>query len=131
MLSQLSLKTNSHSELVDITSLLRETVTNSKVRDGICYVFVPHTTAGLTITENTDSNVKRDLLMKLNKVIDWNDKDYHHSEGNSAAHIKAAMVGFSLTVFIRNGQLLIGTWQNIYFAEFDGPRPRKVWVKII
>ena len=131
MLKQLSVKTHSRSELIDITGLVQETVTGSKVKDGVCYVFVPHTTAGITINENADPDVKKDILMKLDKTIESNDRDYYHSEGNSAAHIKATITGFSQTVFVQDGQLQLGTWQNIYFAEFDGPRSRRVWVKIV
>ncbi len=131
MLKEFSVKTHSHSELVDITGLVQNAVSESKVKEGVCIVFVPHTTAGITINENADPDVKRDILMKLDKMADWNDRDYRHTEGNSAGHIKATITGFSQSIIIQNGQLQLGTWQDIYFAEFDGPRSRKVWIKII
>ncbi len=131
MIKELSVKTHSHSELVNITGLVQEAVSESKVTEGVCIVFVPHTTAGVTINENADPDVKSDILMKLDKLVDWNDRDYRHDEGNSAGHIKATMTGFSQSVIIQNGQLQLGTWQHIYFAEFDGPRSRRVKVKII
>jgi secondary thiamine-phosphate synthase enzyme len=116
--------------MIDITREVQLKVKESGVKDGICVIFVPHTTAGITINENADPDVVRDFLMELNKVIPIKD-GYHHREGNSAAHIKASMMGFSQTVIIQEGKLLLGTWQGIYFMEFDGPRIRKVHVKIM
>ena len=130
MLEELSVKTHTSSELVDITSQVQDVIDKNKVKDGVCLVFVPHTTAGITINENADPDVKRDVLMKLDKVIDWDDSNYRHSEGNSAGHIKASLMGFSQSVIIQDGKLQLGTWQDIYLAEFDGPRTRKVWIKI-
>jgi len=126
-----SLEINSKSriELIDITSRIEDVVRNSGVASGVCYIFVPHTTAGITINENADSSVGADILMKLNKLVPFRD-NYSHLEGNSDAHIKSTIVGTSVTVFIENNRLLLGTWQGIYFCEFDGPRRRKVFVQV-
>ena len=129
MLKQLSVKTNSRTELLDITREVEKAVRESGIENGTCTVFVPHTTAGITINENADPSVCRDILKELNKIIPFED-NYSHGEGNSAAHIKATLTGFSTTVFIESGSLLLGTWQGIYFCEFDGPRSRKVMVKV-
>jgi len=122
--------THSRAELIDITDRISNIVTESKVRDGICYVFVPHTTCGLTINENADPSVRQDIIKELGKVIPLSD-NYRHMEGNSDAHIKSSLVGFSHVAFIENGNLVLGTWQGIYICEFDGPRQRKVIVKIV
>lgn len=116
--------------MINITKEIQGIVKESGVKEGICVVFVPHTTAGITINENADPDVVRDFLMETNKIVPLTD-GYHHIEGNSAAHIKSSMVGFSETIIIQDGRLLLGTWQGIYFMEFDGPRIRKVQVKII
>lgn len=129
-MDKINIKTNARSELIDITDRIQAIVTKSKVKDGICFVFCPHTTAGLTINENVDPSVRSDILKELNKVIPLDD-NYSHSEGNAAAHIKASILGSSVTVFIEDGRLTLGTWQGIFFAEFDGPRSREVWAKII
>jgi secondary thiamine-phosphate synthase enzyme len=126
---QIGVKTRQRTELIDITSEVARVVSQSKVENGACHVFVPHTTAGITINENADPAVQDDLLMELNKIVPFEDH-YRHGEGNSAAHVKASLVGFSETVFIENGRLALGTWQGIYFCEFDGSRHRKVWIKI-
>ncbi len=123
-------KTDQHTAMIDITRQIQEIVSESRVRQGICMVFVPHTTAALTINENADPDVIRDFMMEINKIVPISD-GYHHMEGNSAAHIKASMMGFSEMIMIEDGRLLLGTWQGIYFMEFDGPRIRKVKVKII
>jgi secondary thiamine-phosphate synthase enzyme len=104
-------------------------VTESGVKEGICTLFVPHTTAALTINENADPDVVRDLKAELEKIVPWED-GYHHYEGNSAAHLKSSMIGFSQQIIIEDGRLVLGTWQGIYFCEFDGPRNRKLKVKI-
>ncbi|WP_069649805.1 secondary thiamine-phosphate synthase enzyme YjbQ [Caloranaerobacter ferrireducens] len=130
MIKTLQIKTEKHTEFIDITRKVQEIIMNSKVKSGVCYIFIPHTTAGITINENADPDVKSDMLMELNKIIPFDD-NYKHIEGNSSAHIKASLLGFSETVFIEDGRLLLGTWQGIYFCEFDGPRVRKVYVKII
>lgn len=116
--------------MIDITREVQNRIRESGVKNGICVVFIPHTTAGVTINENADPDVIRDFLMETNKIVPISD-GYHHREGNSAAHIKASMMGFSQTVIIEEGRLMLGTWQGIYFMEFDGPRIRKVHVKII
>lgn len=130
MIKQLTVKTSSRVELVDITGLIQDVVRESKVKSGICSVYVPHTTAGITINENADPSVRTDIIKELNKVIPF-DNHYSHLEGNAAAHIKATLVGSSENIMIENGSLLLGTWQGIFFCEFDGPRSRKVMVKII
>lgn len=123
-------RTGQACEMVDITREVQDIVTKSGVKSGICIVFVPHTTAGITINENADPDVVRDFLMETGKIVPLHD-GYRHIEGNSAAHIKASMMGFSQTVIVEDGRLLLGTWQGIYFTEFDGPRNRKVHVKVI
>lgn len=124
------IKTKRDQEFVDITSLVKEAVRKKGVRDGIAVVFIPHTTAGVTINENADPDVVRDILFGLNKAFP-NHNEYLHIEGNSDAHIKASLMGSSCNIIIENGELKLGTWQGIYFCEFDGPRNRKVYVKII
>ncbi|WP_094547310.1 secondary thiamine-phosphate synthase enzyme YjbQ [Petroclostridium xylanilyticum] len=130
MFYEVPVKTNRSTEFIDITRKISELVFESGVKNGICYIYVPHTTAGLTINENADPDVVHDILVRLNKVIPFDD-NYRHAEGNSAAHIKASMMGFNQYIIINNGKLMLGTWQGIYFTEFDGPRHRKVYVKII
>jgi secondary thiamine-phosphate synthase enzyme len=130
MIRQLRVKTNSRTELVDITQGVQRLVSESGVRSGLCHVYVPHTTSGITINENTDPNVGRDILKELNKVIPFDD-NYGHTEGNSAAHIKSTIVGVSKTVLVEDGRLALGTWQALFFCEFDGPRERRVIVKVI
>jgi secondary thiamine-phosphate synthase enzyme len=129
MPTTLEVRTGSKTELIDVTARVQKVVAESGVTEGLCHVFVPHTTAGVTINENADPSVKADILMVLNKII--SDREpYRHSEGNSPAHIKATLTGPQLTVFVSGGRLLLGTWQGIYFCEFDGPRHRKVHVKV-
>ncbi len=123
-------KTGQHCAMIDITREIRNLVRDSGVKSGICMIFVPHTTAGITINENADPDVIRDFMMEMSKLVPMSD-NYHHSEGNSAAHIKASMMGFSQTLIIEEGRLVLGTWQGVYFMEFDGPRVRKIQVKII
>jgi secondary thiamine-phosphate synthase enzyme len=130
MIRQLRIKTNSKTELVDITQGVQRLVTESGIRTGLCYVYVPHTTSGVTINENTDLNVGRDILKELNKVIPFDD-NYGHNEGNSAAHIKSTIVGVSKAVMVEEGRLALGTWQSIFYCEFDGPRDRRVYVKVM
>jgi secondary thiamine-phosphate synthase enzyme len=130
MIRQLRVKTNSKTELVDITQGVQRLVTESGIRSGLCYVYVPHTTSGVTINENTDLNVGRDILKELNKVIPFDD-NYGHNEGNSAAHIKSTIVGVSKAVMVEEGRLALGTWQSIFYCEFDGPRDRRVYVKVM
>jgi secondary thiamine-phosphate synthase enzyme len=127
---QFSVKTSKAQELIDITAIVSEAVKKSGVLSGIVTVFSPHTTAGITINENADPDVVRDILVTFNRVFPERG-DYHHGEGNSHAHIKASIMGSSCTVIIEEGRLLLGTWQGIYFCEFDGPRSRKVIMKIM
>ena len=126
----LSVKTDSHTQMKDITRLVQDEVRKSGITDGLCVVFTPHTTAAVTINENVDPDVVRDLNMELGKIIPWED-GYHHIEGNSAAHLKSSLVSASEHIIIEDGRLLLGTWQGIYFCEYDGPRSRKVIVKIM
>ena len=123
-------KTSYRSQLVDITQQVKEVISKSGVKDGICVVFSSHTTGCITINENADPDVKHDMLMELDKIVPLKD-NYLHCEGNSAAHIKSSLMGFSQTIIISNSKLDLGIWQDIYFAEFDGPRNRTVFVKII
>ena len=129
-MTKIDIPTSLRTEMVDITPKVEEAVKKSGVKDGVCYIFVPHTTAGVTINENADPTVVKDILTKLNKVIPFDDH-YQHLEGNSASHIKASLVGASEVVLVEEGRLVLGTWQGIYFAEFDGPRRRKVLVKVV
>ena len=130
MLIKLNVSTSKHTQMLDITEKIQAAVTESGVTDGICTVFIPHTTAAVTINENADPDVVRDFTMEINKIVPWED-GYHHMEGNSAAHLKSSMIGFSEEIIIDRGRLVLGTWQGIYFCEFDGPRNRKVFVKIM
>lgn len=127
MIKEISLNTSSRNELVDITNKIEELV--SDVKEGIVTVFCPHTTAAITINEGADPDVKKDILWKLSQLIP-KDEDYKHSEGNSDAHIKSSLIGCSESVIVKDGKLVLGTWQSIYFCEFDGPRNRKVIVNI-
>jgi secondary thiamine-phosphate synthase enzyme len=129
-MEQIRVKTRRRVELVDITSLVQKIVGKAGVEEGICYVYVPHTTAAVTINENADPSVCRDIENELNKLIPF-DSSYSHREGNADAHIKSTLVGCSKTIFIQNNSLFLGTWQGIFFYELDGPRDRKVYVKII
>ena len=126
----LDIRSSSRSQFIDITGQVRQLVADAGIREGICYLYVPHTTAAITINENADPTVVRDILNQLEKMVPWQG-DYRHTEGNAAAHIKASLLGASQTIFISNGRLVLGTWQGIFFCEFDGPRQRKVLVKII
>ena len=130
MIKTVQIQTGVRTEFIDITGQVQDVVHESKAKEGICHLFVPHTTAAITINENADPSVHQDIIMELNKVIPFDDQ-YRHIEGNSAAHIKASIIGFSETVFIESGTLLLGTWQGIYFCEFDGPRKRRLHVKVI
>ena len=126
----LSVKTGARTQLVDVTSEIKQAVQASGIQEGLCMVYVPHTTAGITINESADPSVKSDILMILNEVIPWQAK-YRHLEGNSAAHIKASLVGASELIAIENGSLVLGTWQGIFFCEFDGPRTRQLHVRFL
>lgn len=125
----LNISTKTRSEFVDITSKVQDAVSRSKVKDGLCILFCPHTTAGLTINENADPDVQADILNNLERLVPRNG-NYSHAEGNADAHIKASLMGSSLNLFIEDGKLVLGTWQGIFFCEFDGPRQRKVHVYV-
>ena len=126
----LNVKTPSRNAMVDITPEVAQKVRDSGVVNGICILFVPHTTAGITINENADPSVKRDILMELDKLVPLDD-GYEHGEGNSAAHIKSSLFGSSQLVPVEDGRLVLGTWQGILFCEFDGPRNRKVLCSVL
>ena len=130
MIRYIEVKSRARTELIDITADIRELVRKANVNSGVCYLFVLHTTAGITVNEGADPAVQRDMNTFLTKLVP-NDPYFTHSEGNSDAHIKASIVGTSLTLLVDNGKPLLGTWQSVYFCEFDGPRQRRVAVKII
>ncbi|SHH12864.1 secondary thiamine-phosphate synthase enzyme YjbQ [Clostridium grantii] len=130
MIHTFQVKTNKSTEMIDISSEVKKIVKESGVKNGICMVFIPHTTAAVTINENADPDVVKDFVKEMDKIVPLND-NYLHYEGNSAAHIKSSMMGFSEHIIIDNGQLILGTWQGIYFLEYDGPRTRKVNIKIM
>jgi secondary thiamine-phosphate synthase enzyme len=130
MVTQLEISTKSRAELVDITAEVQRTVREKGMQSGVCHVFVPHTTAGLTLNENWDPSVRADILMELDKIVPWQN-NYRHAEGNAAAHIKASLMGSSQTILVEDGRLVLGTWQGIYLAEFDGPRRRRVLIKLV
>jgi secondary thiamine-phosphate synthase enzyme len=125
----LEVKTSSSTQMLDITKDIEKIIKESEIKNGSCIVFIPHTTAAVTINENADPDVQKDFIKAINKIVPWDD-DYLHMEGNSAAHLKASMIGFSEQLMVEKGRILLGTWQGIYFVEFDGPRNRKVWVSI-
>ncbi|MGE5620519.1 MAG: secondary thiamine-phosphate synthase enzyme YjbQ [Sphingomonadaceae bacterium] len=125
----LQVQTRARQEMVRITRQLATAVRDAGWKNGICTVFVPHTTAGVTINENADPDVVVDLLYAMEKLVPTKDPAYRHSEGNSAAHVKASLMGFSLSLIVRDGQLVLGRWQDVLFCEFDGPRSRQVVVE--
>jgi secondary thiamine-phosphate synthase enzyme len=127
---EFEVKTQAREELMDITGKVREAILSSGVMNGICTVYVPHTTAGVTINENADPSVRQDILMTLRKIVP-DSLAYKHSEGNSPAHVKACLVGSSVNIIIDEGRLALGTWQGIFFCEFDGPRSRKVYLNVL
>jgi len=126
----IQIRTQQHTQFVNIDRPVQDAVDETGIRDGVCHVFVPHTTAGITINENADPDVVRDMALILDRVVPW-EGGYAHAEGNSAAHVKASMMGFNQQVLVQDGRLQFGTWQSLYFCEFDGPRTRKVWVQMI
>jgi secondary thiamine-phosphate synthase enzyme len=126
----LSVKTSTRTELIDITSKIAKWVKESGVSEGLCMLYVPHTTAAVTINESADPSVRGDIMMVLNQIIPW-DANYKHLEGNSPAHVKSTLVGASELVAIENGSLVLGTWQGLFLCEFDGPRTRKIQVRIL
>ena len=128
MFLTISINTRDRSEMTDITSKVEGELKRSGLKDGVCFVFVPHTTAGITINEGADPSVVADIQATLNKLVPW-ESSYRHLEGNSAAHIKSSLMGSSVIVLVESGRLKLGTWQGIFFCEFDGPRSRKVYMK--
>lgn len=130
-MEKIKLDSRERTDMVDITEKVKDAVKNSGVKSGICLLFVPHTTAAVTITEYADPNVMKDILTSLNSLVPF-ENDYKHEEGNSAAHIKSSLFNFSLEMIIDEGELVIGGYQGIFFCEFDGPREnRQVFVKIM
>jgi secondary thiamine-phosphate synthase enzyme len=125
-----TVKTGSKTEFIDITTNIEEALRSEGVDDGVCMLFVPHTTAAITINESADPSVKSDILMVLNKIVPWKEA-YRHLEGNSPAHIKSSIIGPSEIIAVEGGRLKLGTWQGVFFCEFDGPRNRKVHVRLI
>ena len=126
----LKVKTGSRTEFVDITGSVRELAREKSYRDGVLHIYVPHTTGGVTINEGADPAVAQDIISVMNKIVPW-DYSYSHLEGNSPAHIKSSLMGSSAQVIVEGGKIMLGTWQKIFFCEFDGPRNRKVWIKFI
>jgi secondary thiamine-phosphate synthase enzyme len=129
MLTTVNIRSKAKTEFIDITDEVQKIVRESGVKTGICHLYVPHTTAAVTINEGADPSVKRDILATMNRVIPF-DGDYHHVEGNSAAHIKSTLVGVTEVLLIEDGKPVLGTWQSVYFCEFDGPRHRRVLVRV-
>jgi secondary thiamine-phosphate synthase enzyme len=130
MIKEIPIKSMAKTEFIDITDHVQDAIDELNIKKGVCYLFVPHTTAGITINEGADPSVKKDIEEQLVKLVPF-DGRYHHSEGNSPAHIKASLLGFSTFILIEEGRLRLGTWQSIYFCEFDGPRNRRVSLKVI
>lgn len=126
-----TLSTNQRDEMIDITSKVQDYILEKNVKNGMITIYCPHTTAGITINENADPDVVKDMIMRLDEVYPWEHPKYRHLEGNSASHLKASTVGSSQTVIIKDGRLLLGRWQGIYFCEFDGPRTREYYVKLL
>jgi secondary thiamine-phosphate synthase enzyme len=129
MTTEIEIRTRSQSELQDITDRVQAAVTDSGLGEGLCCVFVPHTTAGLTLNENWDPDVRGDLVRALAALVP--DVPFHHGEGNSPAHLLSSLVGASETLLVRGGRLVLGSWQGVYLAEFDGPRRRRVMVQVM
>lgn len=127
---EIQVKTKARNELVDITPQVKKVVEEAGIAEGICMVVIPHTTAGVTVNENADPSVKADIIAKLGALVPAGDR-YLHREGNADAHIKAVLVGTSESILVRGGQLALGTWQGVFFCEFDGPRTRQVWVRVM
>jgi secondary thiamine-phosphate synthase enzyme len=131
MLKGFTLETSSRDEMIEVTSLVQDFVSKNNMKDGAVIVYCPHTTAGITINENADPDVKRDMIRRFDEVYPWHHELDRHMEGNTAAHMKASTVGASQHIIVTNGKLLLGTWQGIYFCEFDGPRTRTFYVKAL
>ena len=127
-MKELKIRTSRQAEMLDITAEINRLIP-ADLDSGVCHVFCSHTTAGLTVNENADPDVKRDILSALDRLVPWNDPDFRHGEGNSAAHLKASMMGFAQTLPFCQGRLQLGTWQGVYLCEFDGPRTRTLMVQ--
>ncbi len=130
MVRYINVRSKSRNEFVDITEMVQEVVKEAGITKGICYLYVPHTTAGITINEGADPSVQRDILNALSRLVP-HEMNYFHREGNADAHIKTTFVGSSLNVIVEEGKLLLGTWQSVFFCEFDGPRHRRIAIKFI
>jgi len=130
MMEELAFETRAKEVLVDITDAVQEAVRCSGIHEGLCFIFCPHTTAGLTINESADPAVRRDIIRGLDRIL-GDGAGWEHAEGNSPAHIKASLIGSSVTIGISDGRLVLGTWQGIFLCEFDGPRRRRVWVRLL
>ncbi|HHV16531.1 MAG TPA: YjbQ family protein [Gelria sp.] len=128
---KVKLQTGKHAQMLDITAQIEGFIKQEKVETGMVLVYCPHTTAAITINENADPDVVHDILMRLDEMYPWNHPGDHHGEGNSAAHLKASVIGASELIPIAEGRLVLGTWQGIFFCEFDGPRQRHFYIKII
>ena len=128
-MKEITVETKKKEEMIDITDEVLQIVEKEGTCDGMCVVFVPHTTAGVTINENADPDVRHDILLGLGSIV-REEPMFRHAEGNSAAHIKALLAGSSVTVIVKDGKVMLGQWQGVYFSEFDGPRKRKVWVLV-
>ncbi len=130
MIQTFQVRSSGRTQFIDITHSVEEAVQKSGVKEGVCFIFTPHTTAAVTINENADPSVTQDIQMMLNEIVPY-EASYQHLEGNSSAHIKSSLIGCSKTVFVESGKIVLGTWQGIFFCEFDGPRSRKVYVKVM
>jgi len=130
MVRYINVRSKSRNEFIDITEMVHEVVKEAGITKGICYLYVPHTTAGITINEGADPSVQRDIVNALSRLVP-HEMNYFHREGNADAHIKTTLVGSSLNVIVEEGKLLLGTWQSIFFCEFDGPRHRRIAIKFI
>jgi len=128
-MKSLDVQTHTHDQFVNITDQVQQAVREMGITEGVLTLFTPHTTCGLTINENADPDVVTDMLQQLDKMVPWRQPFYQHAEGNSAAHVKTALIGSSLSVFVASGHLQLGMWQGLYLCEFDGPRIRHVWLK--
>lgn len=127
-MNEITVQSKSRTDFIDITFVVQQFATRNGMKDGLITIFIPHTTAGITINENADPDVTADLETVLDRMVPWSE-NYRHNEGNTAAHVKASLMGSSAQVIVKNEKLLLGTWQSIYFCEFDGPRTRTVWLK--
>ena len=130
MVMHITVKSKARIEFIDVTGMVEEAVKEAGIKDGICFLYIPHTTAGITINEGADPSVQRDIQNTLNRLAPQ-DMNYFHREGNADAHIKSTIVGTSVHVFIEGGKLLLGTWQSVFFCEFDGPRHRRIAIKFL